>query len=65
MLQVVTGPGGISLVLDDHTWVHLLNDPTDPLPPNPWDDIVKHAPTGHRSSGSRCNVAYNYNLENR
>jgi hypothetical protein len=44
VVQVVSGHGGWSLILDDHTWVHLVPDPADPLPRNIMDFIARKAP---------------------
>ena len=44
VLQTVSGRGGFSLILDDHTWVHLVATSGDPLPRNPMDFIYRNAP---------------------
>jgi hypothetical protein len=44
VIQTVSGRGGFSLILADHTWVHLVAKPGDPLPRNPKDYIYRNAP---------------------
>lgn len=44
VLQTVSGSGGFSLILQDHTWVHLVAQPGDPLPRNPKEFIARNAP---------------------
>lgn len=44
VLQTVSGRGGFSLVLDNHTWVHVVATSGDPLPRNPMDFIYRNAP---------------------
>jgi len=44
VVQTVSGRGGFSVILDDHTWVHLVAKPGDPLPKNPNDYISRNAP---------------------
>ena len=44
VIQTVSGRGGFSLVLVDHTWLHLVAKPGDPLPKNPRDYISRYAP---------------------
>jgi len=44
VVQTVTGRGGFSLILADHTWVHLVAKPGDPLPRNPKEYIYRNAP---------------------
>lgn len=47
VIQTVTGSSGLSLILADHTWVHLVDKPGDPLPRNPKDYINRNAPNAH------------------
>ena len=44
VIQTVSGSGGLSLILQDHTWVHLVAQPGDPLPQNPLAYIARNAP---------------------
>jgi hypothetical protein len=44
VVQTVSGHGGFSLILDDHTWVRLVAEPGDPLPANPKGYIARNAP---------------------
>jgi hypothetical protein len=44
VVQTVSGRGGFALILDDHTWVHILAEPGDPLPRNPNEYIARNAP---------------------
>jgi hypothetical protein len=44
VIQTVSGRGGFSLILADHTWVHLVAKPGDPLPKNPKEYIYRNAP---------------------
>jgi len=44
VVQTVSGRGGFALILDDHTWVHLVAEPGDPLPRDPKAFIDRNAP---------------------
>jgi hypothetical protein len=44
IVQTVSGRGGLSLILDNHNWLHLVAKPGDPLPKNPMDFIYRNAP---------------------
>jgi len=44
VVQTVQGRGGLSLVLDNHNWIHIVAKPGDPLPKNPMDFIYRNAP---------------------
>jgi len=53
VIQTVSGQGGFSLILRDHTWVHLVDKPGDPLPRNPRDFIARNAPNAAAIRHSR------------
>ena len=44
VIQTVSGKGGFSLILNDHTWVRLVAKPGDPLPKNPREYVFRNAP---------------------
>ena len=44
VIQTVSGQGGLSLILADHTWVHPVARPDDPLPLHPLEFVFKNAP---------------------
>jgi hypothetical protein len=44
VIQTVSGHNGFSVILTDHTWVHLVAKPGDPLPKNPREYVYRHAP---------------------
>ena len=44
VVETVSGHGGFSLILKDHTWVRPVAKPNDPLPKDPMDFIAKNAP---------------------
>ncbi len=51
--ETVTGSGGVSLILDDHTWVHLVAEPGDPLPRNLMDQLASNAPNAKNIKHSK------------
>ncbi|MGA2082238.1 MAG: hypothetical protein ABSH53_16750 [Holophaga sp.] len=53
VIETVTGHGGVSLILDDHTWVHLVAGPGEPLPRNPLDLVARNAPNAKAIKHSR------------
>jgi len=53
VIQTVTGKGGFSLILEDHTWVRILARPGDPLPGNPKEYVVRNAPNARAIKHSR------------
>ena len=44
VIQTVNGKGGLSLILDNRNWIHIVAKPGDPLPKNPMDYIYRNAP---------------------
>lgn len=53
VIQTVSGQGGFSLILRDHTWVRLVARPGDPLPGNPKEYIARNAPNARTIRHSR------------
>jgi len=44
VLETVSGRGGFALILKDHTWVHPVARPGDPMPRNPLEFVARNAP---------------------
>jgi hypothetical protein len=44
VIETVSGHGGFSLILKDHTWVRPVSKPGDPLPRNPMEFLERNAP---------------------
>jgi hypothetical protein len=44
VIETVTGKDGLSLILDNHSWVHVVAKPGEPLPRNPLDYVYRFAP---------------------
>jgi hypothetical protein len=44
VIQTVSSSHGFSLILQDHTWVHVLAKPGEPLPKNPRSYVFRNAP---------------------